>query len=41
MLEKNPAKRISAKECLKHPWIVANSKLEKTDFNPVSPYKTK
>lgn len=41
MLEKNPKKRITAKEALKHEWIQGNCRLAEPKSEHVSPYKNK
>jgi serine/threonine protein kinase len=40
MLEKDPKKRITAAEALKHPWCRHNSDLNEP-ISPASPYRNK
>jgi len=41
MLQKDPKKRYTAKDCLKHKWIVENTAVHDNDICPTSPYKNK
>jgi len=41
MLEKDPNKRITALDCIKHKWIQSNCTSNEEDYSPSSPYKNK
>jgi len=36
MLAKDPKKRLSAKECLEHPWIVSGGIIEQSEKQPIT-----